>query len=85
MFKKKSAFQQLKAYKTKMDRKAMKMTKNFLKDNVSRRSKMYQALVKWPRRMEIASSVIFLVVICFLFYKKAQDPSSLSDFGSSKL
>ncbi len=86
MFGKKKTFsQKLQAATKKREKKINKMVKKFLKSSRRSQKRVIKILTKGPAWFELFVHAIFAVVVCYLFWRKAKDPTFLENFGETKI
>lgn len=86
MFGKKKTFgQKLQATVKKREKKINKLVKKFLRSSRRSQRRVIKVLTKGPAWFELFVHVLFAAVVCFLFWKKAKDPTFLENFGETKL
>lgn len=86
MFGKKKTFgQKLQATVKKREKKINKIVKKFLRSSRRSQKRVIKILTKGPAWFELFVHAIFAAVVCFLFWKKAKDPTFLENFGETKL
>jgi menaquinone-dependent protoporphyrinogen IX oxidase len=86
MFGKKKTFsQKLQAATKKREKKINKLVKKFLKSSRRSQKRVIKILTKGPAWFELFVHAIFAIVVCYLFWRKAKDPTFLENFGETKL
>lgn len=86
MFGKKKTFgQKLQGVSKKREKKLNKMVKKFLRSSRRSQKRVLKVLTKGPAWFELFIHAIFAAVVCYLFWRKAKDPTFLEDFGETKL
>lgn len=86
MFGKKKTFgQKLQTAVKKREKKINKLTKKFLKSSCRSQRRVIKILTKGPAWFELFVHALFAAVVCYLFWRKAKDPTFLENFGETKI
>ena len=86
MFGKKKTFgQKLQAITKKREKKLNKKIKKLMRSGKKSQKKIYKILTKGPAWFELFVNILFVGVVCFLFWRKAKDPTFLENFGDTKI
>ena len=83
--KKKTFSQKLQAATKKREKKINKLVKKFLKSSRRSQKRVIKILTKGPAWFELFVHAIFAIAVCYLFWRKAKDPTFLENFGETKL
>ncbi len=83
--KKRTFWQKCEADIKKLQKKGRKKLRKYFK-SVGKSERRFRKLMKNGfRYMELTLDFVFVVVVLFLFWRKAKDPDFLNDFGATKL
>lgn len=86
MFGKKKTFsQRLQTTVRRSEKRINKKLKKFMRSSSRSKIRKIKMLLKAPKYFEIFVNVAFALVVFFLFWKKAKDPTFLEHFGETKL
>ena len=83
--KKKTLGQRIQSAVKKREKKINKVFKKFMKSSWRSKKRLFKVISKGPAWFEMFVYVLFAVVVCYLFWRKAKDPTFLENFGETKI
>ena len=65
----------------KSRKRSAKMTKKLMNADVKIKKNFYKRITSGPKKIEFILTVLFIIVVFFLFWKKSKNPEFLSNIS----